>query len=110
MCSTEHMSRDRPLPTSIRFRFRCALPIVVYLGEQRWEIKVLHFPKGKCAVDAACGVRGGAFVSGRESDISRALSNGIYVPLGTVRHRLVLALVDQGRAVIESELGEDPNE
>lgn len=104
------MSGKQRYLTSIKFRFTCSLPVVVYLGEQRWQIRILHFPKGKCVIDAGCGVRGGSFVGGRESVVSSALSNGISVPVGTIRHKLVMALVADGRAVIENALGEDPDE
>lgn len=85
-------------PVMVNFRFRTELPVVVRLGGRRWDIRLVDLPKGHCAVVASSGALGGDLIGGKHSFVSHALANGIAIPVGTLRYRLVCQLVAEDRA------------
>lgn len=101
--------RIRP---SITLRFRCALPVDVTLGSVRWRIEIGYYSKGHRAqiIATSSNGRSGNFADGREAEIRHALSAGIHIPVGTIRHCLAMALAADGRAVIKSDLDEKPDD
>ena len=82
------------------------------LGNVRWRIDIGYYSKGHRAeiIATSSDGRSGHFAHGREAQIRHALSAGIRIPVGTIRHCLAMALAADGRAVIMSNLDDDLDE
>lgn len=86
------------------YRLGCELPTVVVVGGRRWKLGISYADKGRrAALVAECGDRVGEFYSGRTRNVYAALVHGISVPCGTMRWRIMRALVESGRAVLVPE-------
>ena len=87
---------------SIRFKFLCRLPVDVKLGQVRWTIGLDWGNKGRYMELYAEGSNGlrGVFCRGRTRNVEGELSAGISVPVGTIRCRLVMALIENKQAVL----------
>lgn len=84
----------------VTLQIRCALPVEVAVGDDVWRISLCYYSKGHRAEIVAQSRSGkiGVLADGRSRSVESDLRRGISVPVGSMRHRIALALAARGLA------------